>query len=166
MFVSVTLLCWWTGTWTHYHHYTGLIITCTTFIRKRVRQTEPTSFAVICSPCFFWQPASFASNLLALWMFASFDWQKSISIWFDFEGHVAPALKEILSIYLKRAEYPLISEERNLSKYYCALTISKYPSEKADLFTSSDLLTVIHFPLYRVPLFILIGGNLRLFQVY
>lgn len=53
VFVSVTLLCWWTGTWTHYHHYTGLIITCTTFIRKRVRQTEPTSFAVICSPCFF-----------------------------------------------------------------------------------------------------------------
>ena len=67
-------------------------------------------------PYFFWLPASFASNLLALWMFASFDWQKSISIWFDFEGRVALALKEILSIYLKRAEYLLISEERNLSE--------------------------------------------------
>ena len=46
-------------------------------------------------------------------MFASFDWQKSISTWFDFEGRLALALKEILSIYLKRAEHPLISEERN-----------------------------------------------------
>lgn len=136
------------------------------YSRKKVRQTEPTSFAVICSPYFFWLPASFASNLLALWMFASFDWQKSISIWFDFEGRVALALKEILSIYLKRAEYPLISEERNLSEYFCALTMWKYPSEKEDLFTSSDSLTIIHFPLYRVPLFILIGKNHRLFQFY
>lgn len=91
-------------------------------------------------------------------MFASFDWQKSISIWFDFGGRLALALKEILSIYLKRAEHPLISEERNLSEYYCALTMWKYPSEKADLFTSSDSLTIIHFPLYRVPLFILLWG--------
>lgn len=46
---------------------TGLIITCTTFIRKKVRQTEPTSFAVICSPCFFGSQPLLHSIYLSYW---------------------------------------------------------------------------------------------------
>lgn len=122
--------------------------------RKKVRQTEPTSCAVISSPCFF------GSQPLLHPIYLRYEClHRLIDRNLYFEGRVALKLKEILSIYLKRAEHPLISEERNLSEYYCALTMKtmwKYPSEKADLFTSSDSLTIIHFPLYRVPLFILL----------